>query len=243
MKNNIIHIGANKTASTTLQRALFANHTGLHYLGEDGNGYHNYKDIVNSMVLDDDLYYQEAQCVKLFKDALSKKTDKTFIYSNEDVMTSNIPTLCAKRLKGLMPDAKVLLVIRNQFTAIPSMYVNHGAFLKPAPPSYYRKHVGFSDWMQSEMMFIKYGHLASFFYSKLISVYEDLFGMNNIHILMFEDFIYNKEQFIRDLSAILDIDYNESMSLIHKRHERRRITKRMLNYNRFRTSFFGISNS
>lgn len=102
MKNNIIHIGANKTASTTLQRALFANHTGLHYLGEDGNGYHNYKDIVNSMVLDDDLYYQEAQCVKLFKDALSKKTDKTFIYSNEDVMTSNIPTLCAKRLKGLM---------------------------------------------------------------------------------------------------------------------------------------------
>lgn len=242
MGKPVIHIGANKTASTTLQRALFRHHSGLYYMGEDGEAYSGYNSIVNAMVNDDDLHFPELRCRDLFQSGLvrAEAQDKTFLYSNEDVMTSRIPALCAKRLKSFIPEAKVLLVIRNQHTALPSFYANHGAFLKPAPPSYFRRYVSFDDWMsfQTQPMFIKYGALASYYYHRLLSVYADLFGENNVHVLMFEEFVENKQTFVGKLCDILEVDVGEATRLLGGRHERQRITARMLAYNRFRTSFF-----
>ena len=57
MRQVVIHIGANKTASTTLQRALFRRHASIHYMGEDAHGYDGYRSVVNSMVNDDDLHF------------------------------------------------------------------------------------------------------------------------------------------------------------------------------------------
>lgn len=48
MPRAIIHIGANKTGSTTLQRCLFSKTDKLVYLGEDCKDYISYKDILNS---------------------------------------------------------------------------------------------------------------------------------------------------------------------------------------------------
>ncbi len=238
MSTSVIHIGANKTASTTLQRALFSQHSGLHYMGEDGNGYDKYSSVVNSMVSDDDLYYPKSRCQDLFRHNLDCARHKTFLYSNEDLMTSRVPTLCAKRLKELVPDAKILLIVRNQNTAIPSFYANHGAFLKQVPKSYFRRHVSFNDWMSFQTMFIKYGGLAGFFYNRLASIYADNFGADQIHILLFEEFLNNKKGFIMNLCEILNIEYNEAEVLLGNSHERQRITSKMLTYNRFRTSFF-----
>ena len=238
MRRSVIHIGANKTASTTLQRALFSQHSGLYYMGEDGVGYEDYRDIVNAMVTDDDLHFPADVCRDLFDRHVSQASDKTFLYSNEDVMTSRIPVLCAQRLKSLIPDARILLVIRDQNTAIASFYANHGAFLKPAPPSYYRRHVSLDDWLSSELMFIKYGALASFFYNRLLSNYADLFGPDNVHVLLFEELIADKKVFVEKLCQVLDVELNEAIKLLAERHERPRITSRMLAYNRFRTWFF-----
>jgi len=129
-------------------------------------------------------------------------------------------------------------VIRSQSTAVPSFYASHGAFLKPAPPSYFRRHVSFDDWMSFQTMFIKYGALASFFYNRQLSIYSDLFGNENVHILLFEEFIGDKKGFLEKLCQVLDIDFDEAMVLLEERHERQRVTSRMLAYNRFRTSFF-----
>lgn len=240
MGKPVIHIGANKTASTTFQRALFRHHSELHYMGEDGEDYASYRGIVNAMVNDDDLHFPENRCRELFQKRLAGSLDKTFLYSNEDVMTSRTPSLCAQRLKSFIPDAKVLLVIRNQNTALPSFYANHGAFLKPAPPSYFRRHVSFDDWMsfQTQPMFIKYGALASYYYNRLLSVYADLFGEENVHVLMFEEFIEDKQSFVGKLCQVLEINAEEAMQLLSGRHERQRMTSRMLTYNRFRSSFF-----
>jgi hypothetical protein len=237
MRHTVIHIGANKTASTTLQRALFSKHSGLHFMGEDAPGYSDYAHIVNAMVNDDDLYFPFAECAELFRKHLNEEPDKTLLYSNEDVMTSRIPTLCARRLHAFLPDAEILLVIRNQYTAIPSFYANHGAFLKPAPPSYFRRHVSFEDWMQFQTMFSKYGALASFMYNRLLSVYAGLFGEDRIHVLFFEELVENKQNFIKKMSDILRIDSAEAVKLLQASHERKRYTGRMLAYNRFRTRF------
>lgn len=238
MRRTVIHIGANKTASTTLQRQLFCRHSGLHYMGEDASGYAEYAHIVNSMVSDDDLYFPLEECTRLFARHREEEPKKTLLYSNEDVMTSRLPAICAKRLHALLPDAEILLVIRNQYTAIPSFYANHGAFLKPAPPSYFRRYVSLEDWVQYQTMFIKYGAFAGYMYDKLLTVYADLFGRERVHVLLFEEFVEDKPQFVKKLSEILAIDTDEAGKLLQVGHERKRFTGRMLAYNRFRTSFF-----
>jgi hypothetical protein len=237
MTNSVIHIGANKTASTTLQRSLFKKNVQLQYLGEDCEGYSEYSSILNSLANDDDLFYSESDCVELFDSLKKQAIDKTFVYSNEDLMTSRIPLICAKRLQVLMPEADIVLVIRNQNTAIPSFYANHGAYLKPAPPSYFRRHVLINDWIEFHTMFVKYGPLASFRYEQFESIYSTLFD-NRVHILLFEEYINDRKAFVDKLSAILKIDSKSTIQKLMGSHERRRISGRLLAYNRFRTSFF-----
>lgn len=237
MGHSVIHIGANKTASTTLQRSLFRGNHQLQYLGEDGDGYAEYAPLVNSLVNDDDLFYPAAACAELFGRNAAQAGDRVFLYSNEDVMTSRIPLICAKRLQALMPDAEVVLVMRNQQTAVPSFYASHGTFLKPAPPSYFRRHVTLDDWIAFQTIFGKYGALASFRYDQFESIYSSLFG-GRVHILLFEEFVGDRRAFVERLSAILRIDAEAAMLALKSSHERRRFTCRMLAYNRFRTSFF-----
>jgi len=237
MPHSVIHIGANKTASTTLQRALFKENNQLQYLGEDGDGYSDYAPLVNALVNDDDLFYPAEACAELFNRNQAQAVEKTFLYSNEDIMTSQIPLICAGRLQTLMPTAEVVLIMRNQQTAVPSFYANHGAFLKPAPPSYFRRHVTIEDWIAHQAIFSKYGALASFKYDQFESIYSSLFS-GRLHILLFEEFVSNRQAFVEKLSAILRIDAVAAMNALQSSHERRRFTGRMLAYNRFKTSFF-----
>ena len=65
MPKKIIHIGANKTGSTTLQRHLFSKSSQIAYLGEDCWNYIQIKDILNSLCIDDDMYYKNEEDNKL----------------------------------------------------------------------------------------------------------------------------------------------------------------------------------
>lgn len=237
MTKTVLHIGANKTASTTLQRLLFARHEKLHYLGEDGPGYIEYRDLVDSMVSDDDLYFPHAECTAFFATQHERALGKTLLYSNEDIMTSRVPLACARRLHEFLPGAEVLLVTRNQVTAVPSFYASHGAYLKPAPPGYFRRHVSFDDWMNYCIMFIKYSPLASYFYNRILKIYAELFGKESVHVLLYEEFVADKRNFMDRLSAILGIEAGTALQMIDGGHERTRHTARMLSYNRFRSRF------
>ncbi len=242
MTHSVIHIGANKTGSTTLQRCLFRNNPDLVYLGEDGEGYDDYKDIVNSLVADDDIHFVSGDAKNLFERFLSRSKGKTFLYSNEDIMTSRVPGLCARRLHDLVPGAKILAVVRNQLTAIPSWYANHGAYLRNVPRSYWRRYVTFDDWMDYCTTFINYSPIDGYFYYRIINLYASLFGKENVHVLLFEDFVYQREKFMKDLCRILRIDDKDALSRIKGRHERQRNTARQLTYHKFRSSFFhGVS--
>lgn len=239
MTCSIIHIGANKSGSTTLQRCLFSHSPNLVYVGEDGPGYDGYKEIVNSLVSDDDIYYMAEEAEALFASHRSRSQGKTFLYSNEDIMTSRIPVLCARRLQALLPDAKILAVVRNQLTAVPSWYANHGAYLRHVPRRYWHRYVSFDEWMDYCTTFIKYSPIDGFFYHRILNLYASLFGKENVHVLLYEDFIYQKESFVKALCQILGIeDHQEALKRLDGPRERRRNTGRELRYHRFRSGFF-----
>lgn len=238
MPYTVIHIGANKSGSTTLQRSVFPFSEGLVYMGEDGEGYEDYKDIVNSLVSDDDIYFRFEDAKVLFDGFVARSEGKTFLYSNEDIMTSRTPALCAQRLQKLLPDARIIVVVRNQLTAIPSWYANHGAYLRHVPRYYWRRYVSFDSWMDYCTTFIRYSPIDGFFYHRIASLYVSLFGRENIHILLYEDFIHRREQFVQDLCRILKIDAQDTLKRLGGRRERRRNTAREFWYHRFRDGFF-----
>lgn len=233
MPKTIIHIGANKTGSTTLQRRLFSKTGRLVYLGEDGENYKVYKDTLNSLISDDDIYFCYQDAIELFNSSKLAAGERTLLLSSEDIMTSRVPSLCAKRLHELLPDAHILLVIRNQLTAIPSWYANHGAYLKMVPRRYWRRYVSFDDWIGYGMEFRKYSPLDSYFYHRILMLYAFLFGKEKIHILFYEDFVNAPKQFISRLSAILEIDADEAVRLLQGKRERRRNTMREFRYHQF----------
>jgi hypothetical protein len=236
--NKIIHIGANKAASTTLQRHLFNKSEYLSYLGEDCIDYHKYKVCLDSLVSDDDFHFSFIDAEKIFHKQIENSHKKTFIFSNEDILTSRVPTQCATRLHKLLPDAKILIIIRNQLDAIVSWYANHGAYLKQVPRNYWRRYVSFDDWLEYCFSYPKYSPLESYLYHKHLTLYRDLFGKDNIHILFFEDLIYKKKTFIEGLSNILNVKYSNVADALVNKQERPRNTIRQHRYNQFTSNFF-----
>ena len=232
--NRFIHIGANKTASTTLQRSLFAQMGSIQYLGEDGVGYSDVIDDIWSLVNDDDFHYNAQRLAAIFAQQLSLGDGKTFVFSNEDIMRSRTPSLCAYRLHDLVEDAQIIVVIRNQLTAVPSWYVNHGAFLRDVPPSYWRRYVSFDDWMSYCLQFLNYSPLDGFFYNEIIQLYEGVFGAGRIHVFLFEEFVQDRKRFLRGFCDLLAVDPDEARGLLAGRHERKRLTQRQFNAHRWR---------
>lgn len=226
--HQVIHIGANKSASTTLQRALFAKDPSIKYLGEDCQEYTKYRPLLQNLVYEDDFNYDRIPLEDLFSsyDALARKTDSLFLYSNEDIMTSRVPSQVLSRLHSLMPDARILLIIRNQLEAIPSWYANHGAFLKGVPREFWRRYVSADEFMNHSINFFNYGPLDCFMYYKIISKYAQTFGKDRISILFFEDFVQNKKLFVEQLSEVLRIDKNKAFELLQEKAERQRISQR-----------------
>lgn len=237
MTRSVIHIGANKSGSTTLQRCVFPYSQNLVYLGEDGEGYGDCKELLNSLVSDDDMYFMAKEAAQLFASYLLRSEGKTFLYSNEDIMTSRIPVQCARRLHALVPNARILAVVRNQMTAIPSWYANHGAYLRHVPRSYWHRYVSFDAWMDYCTAFIKYSPIDGFFYHRILNLYASLFGKENVHVLLYEDFVHQKETFVNDLCQILGIDERDALKRLNGPRERRRNTGRELRYHKFRSSF------
>ena len=235
----VIHIGANKAASTTLQNHLFSTNSNIHYVGEGSSRYREYSSIIMELAETDDVFWNLDVAELFFQQQLSEANGRTFVYSDEDIMTSPISSLCARRLYRLFPSAFVLMIIRNQFTALPSFYANHGAYLRPAPPPYYKRYVSFENWLRFNFDVILYGPIASFDYWRFAEYFDGLFGADRIKILMYEDILHNRNKFCADLGNLLNIDHADVKQVLETFRERKRVSSRALNFHRLLSILIG----
>ena len=217
---NIIHIGANKSASTSIQKCLFSKLSTYDYIGENSNSYDWQKNNIVSIIRDDDYFYLGQGVQNNLKEYINSLS-KPVIFSSEDLISCHMPSLCAKRMYELLPSSKILFVIRNQYTAIYSYYLNHGSYLRDAPNPHYRKFVEFDQWFKYYTKIQKSGPIFSFNYNDIINIYESYFGSENIKILMYEDLIVNPDSFYTDLSLILGQKKEKLESLMLGCRERR----------------------
>lgn len=230
----LIHIGGNKTASTSLQRRLFAKHPGIRYLGEDCEAYQELRPILDSLVADDDSHFDFDAAKQMFVNRFNTgNEDATCVYSNEDIMTSSLPSVCAARLKALLPGAQVVMVIRNQLSVWPSWYANHGAYLKNVPRRYWRKHVGLEEWLDFCFAFPRKTPVEAMNYERYFTIFEKEFSPGRIHVLLYEDLLRDAASYYKQWGDLLGISLEEILKYMAGHVERRRNTGRRMAYDRW----------
>ena len=143
----------------------------------------------------------------------------------------------ANRLHAIFPQAKILVVIRNQIDSLLSMY----GFLvrqlgENVNVSYGRPSIdSMEKWISDQEKFIGRSYITSLQYSKLIDGYSKLFGKENITVLLFEELVQEPASFFSKVYDFFDVkdDFNKNRALPKKRNTKP--SNRELFYYKLRT--------
>lgn len=227
MAKFILHIGYPKTGTKALQYYYFPNINEIKYLGKPVMDNKLRKIIELDILQQDEIQFNETKIKQGLKSVLAKYSghdkylisDERFIfsrYNNPDRL------LIARRLRTLFGNAKILIVIRNQFSFIKSIYIQSiksGLFLS------FGKFLDY--FLNNYPTFI---YLLNYY--DMIKYYKELFGKDNVYVFCYEYFKEEPKKFISDISKVLDVDYmqfenkyvNKSFSLVAMNF------KRLFNY-------------
>lgn len=229
-----IHVGLPKTATTTLQRAVFACHPGLRYLGRP------YPDAQLAAIMDAVMgengedYDGARQRAALDAYTASVLADERPILLSDERLTDSRfvdQALIAERLRALFGPARIIVTVRNQLDLLKSLYVYRMA----ATNRFYRD---MEEWLAEEER-AEPGRLVGLLrYDRLVDLYAGLFGSANVHVLLTEQLAADPEAFFARLCPILGIDAGVAAALAAGRRENARVSRRLLLYRALRRRIF-----
>jgi hypothetical protein len=227
-KEIYIHIGYSKTATTTLQNNLFAHLKRFDIIGKPWTSKNNiHQKIIETITECETMEYNGKD---LLNEVFAVSHNAKLLISHEGF--SGGPILSGRvsryeiacRLKNLFPQAKILIVLREQKSMIKSRYLEK---LKNG-----RTKLNFNEWFKvnSENMH-KENIFQYFHYDKILELYIELFGDKNVEVLLFEDFKVKQEYFLKKLFNWLSLPYNEREVFVQKikiSHDNKTVTQETL---------------
>jgi hypothetical protein len=235
IQRTILHLGGAKTASTTLQTAVFLRALNIHHFGEGGDGITTAQEEfrLNHLLHDDESLFDYREVEDLFQRHRKLAEDRTFVFSSADVLLANRPTVLANRFYQLLgSETYVLLVVRNQVNALSSLYSGHGAWLKPAPEPHFRRFVRFDDWLRFQWLRPPSSALASFAYWEQLQPFIAKFGRERIKLVTFERLITGDESTWAILSELFGLGPKCAWDLFSTDRQRERISVNQVRYGR-----------
>ncbi len=197
----LIHIGYPKTGSTWLQRVVFdSGRYGILPWGQDGSeqGAHALNHV--DPLAPDLAGPREAYLARLQPDlpadawvALSGESLSGSLFSGGHNSAWN-----AELLHGLFPDARILLVVREQRSIILSaygQYVKKGGLLRLD-----------AFLAGSRSMRMPFFNLRQFKYDRLVAHYQGLFGADHVQVLPYEWIVNDPVRLLAELRRFLGIE-------------------------------------
>lgn len=218
-----------RTATTFLQRRFFPQLPGIEYFGLP---YTQINPAFNRMLFEDESTYDP----EILKKEISALPGDKKLFSNESFVGQSLywhfgnRTQIAKRLHDAMPDATVILFLRNQPDLIRSLYeialqdretATLSDYIQYKVPEYtYQKYLE-----QPAVDLFEYSEfntynaterLHDFDYLPLIKLYKSLFP--RVEIFLFEDFKSDRKGVLQRLSEVLEVDVSEDFidSITHE---------------------------
>ena len=232
----VMHIGMPKAASTTLQNALFACHTQVYYLGKAksrSGGYSSPE--VESLItqLSRPLTTKELSRMRRdFQDEVARAStpEQIPVLSREGLCHGGSRTQerLAQNAFEIFGRARVMIVLRNPFNLIPSLYLQRLRGNNARQSRRADHMVGYftlDEWLTSESERQRH---APF---KLLQVADNLaphiarFGRDQIGVFLFEDLLEHQDSFTRSVARFLGVDEDEASMLAAAAHANPRMTE------------------
>ena len=231
-----LHIGLSKTATTTLQRAVFQNHSQIYYLGKIAGSRHGREcasadtyEFLVPLLWQTDQPCDVAAARNFYAETLAPRAGENQIIlgSWEGLGQQGIASFetSIQRLVAVCGACKILISLRNPVTRLPSMYLQH---LRGNQKQLARRYVTFDEWLDSRERQI--GSLRGVFaYREYVETAVRLLGAANVGVFLFEAFQSDPEQYLRDVSEYLSVDAKETMDLAEGRHLHTRLFESQVN--------------
>ena len=246
-KGLLLHVGLPKTGTTTLQQAIFPNHSQLYYLGKF------FRTSVERGCLSNDVYevlqplfwgrkkaFDTKETIRLCREKILPQVpeNKCLLVSYE--VLGNRPTvtfrLMLERTVETFGFCRILYVLRNPVTQIPSEYLQNieGGFIDPnrrewMDPSCF---LDIETWFAKKNMTRVEGPAIDdrrpFFSSNYIQNIHasiEILGKENVGVFLFEELQKQPEKYYRSISRFIGIDPDEAYCLSQQKHLNKRITQ------------------
>lgn len=227
----VLHLGYPKTATTTLQIHLFPNHPEIFYLGKK-TGTNDYIappmfTLMNQLINAQSHVYEGGHALRnLVRSYLNG--ERTVVISNEALIhpwAVDIATVARRAHEAFSP-CKITIVIREQRDMLWSFYRAHGSlgqylFLQTGDgfTTDFKLPLSAADWIWLQMHQFNKNFSATLLYNEVIKVYDELFGREHVHVLLYEEMRLDLPSFVRRLSGTLGIDPIRALELLDGRTE------------------------
>jgi len=237
----VIHIGMPKTATKTLQWRLFSAHSKVFYLGRFDGAYFQGKyrqfdrcrdasvQALMRQIAYGNVYSPDfAKCRKLLEQIIAPALEKNLlpVWSWESYSTDILAKrrVRARNLKRVFGEARIIMSLRNPIALLESAYFqqlnrdNVGSRGMRGRSPYYRL---IDDWLHDNFDGEILPHLQ---YAETIQAYIDQFGVENVHVFLFEDLIADHDRFFRQICDVMGIDAEEGIRLVRGKIDNSRWT-------------------
>jgi hypothetical protein len=198
----IVHIGYHKTGTSFLQDTIFAKHANIfHRISQ--------REIFDYFIYPDPLELDEAKVSAFVDHHLSYARERNLIpvFSNER-LSGGLHTgggdsvEIAQRIKRFIPNARIIIGIREQQRLILSAYAQYIKAVGSFPLQEYLA----PETSKSKSLF----HVSYLEYDRLINYYFELFGRENILVIPYELLKLEKERYFTLLKNFLLVEDKQS---------------------------------
>lgn len=226
----IIHIGGPKSGSTSLQLGLFKNLANVVYFGEYGDGATTREEdsTIRRYLSTEECLLEQNQKLQfrlVCEGRIRQANGSQLIFSSADILEFQRPRAISESLSDIFGSGiKILLVVRNQISALTSFYSGHGAWLRNVPSAHFRRFTSLENWFEYQFRLDSGSHLYTFSYWNQLKPFIEIFGRDNVHVVCFEDLIQANLQTWSKIASLLDISADRALRLFGTVHERKRIS-------------------
>ena len=229
-----IHLGLPKTASTSIRFNLFAKHSQVHYLGKHIGG--QISPEIRPAILDG----ESLRNTLLKSWRPPKRIDfntegKTPVLSLENLSGGPLwkKMAQARHFRRVLGPCQIVLFLREPVSFLKSFYAQMLRNFQEQLPENRPRWMNaldeaplvfeMDDWLDQTWNDIASpkNYIST---ADTALAYARMFGKQNVHLFLFEQFVRDPESVITSLSNLLQIDPKESLQLLQKKRSNPRLT-------------------